>query len=135
MTQRNVKPMSKQHLARRAELAAAIRSGDYTRATGRLEFFEGGSPRHCCLGVACRVAAKHHVKLNDRSDFPGAPSTLIDVYLTGAGGQQPNVARYYGLTQHEQRELAKLNDNHNDTGGFVTSWDEIAQHIEVGDLR
>lgn len=47
----------------------ALRSGDYTQGTGALEFRafsndgEEIGKKHCCLGVACRVAINNGLKV------------------------------------------------------------------------
>lgn len=43
------------------EWVAALKSGDYKQATGRLSVGVGSDTRHCCLGVLCEIAVKHKV--------------------------------------------------------------------------
>lgn len=48
----------KQHVR---ELCAALRSGAYEQARGRLAIQAGDGFRYCCLGVGCEVALRHGV--------------------------------------------------------------------------
>ena len=115
-----VKPLSPQRLARRKELADAIRSGRFERGTG---YLQRSKNMYCCLGVACRVAEQHGTKITESDD-----GHLVGNELE----YQPQVKFYYGFTADEQFCLANLNDNR---GGAAHTWDEIAAHIETGDLR
>lgn len=128
------KPLSEQRLAHRKELADALRSGDYRRTSGTLERRYAGGAQHCCLGLACRVAEKHRVKVVEHEDSNGRGRLYGDI-LSGAGGAaQPNVARYYGFTMSEQRALARMNDAARGAQ-WEYSWDEIAADIETGRWR
>lgn len=42
----------------------ALRSGEYTQGRNKLEKIVDGATRHCCLGVACRVALANGVEMN-----------------------------------------------------------------------
>lgn len=121
-----VKPLSPQRLARRKELAAVLRAGEYKRGTGRLQE-EHRTGRYCCLGVACRVAERHGIAVVVNDD-----AKLRGVILAGA---QRAVESYYGFTTCEQSSLADMNDSQEKDGEYLHSWDEIADHIETGDLR
>lgn len=81
-------------------LVAALRSGEYTQAKGRLHRVirsEGRPPGWCCLGVACDIASKFGLNLARSIEggcdeaFDGAsaylPPSVIDWY--GFDGQNP----------------------------------------------
>jgi hypothetical protein len=121
----NVKPLSEQRLARRKELADALRSGDYKRGNGQLQTPTG---TYCCLGVACRVAEDHGVKV--RQHVGGLHAGKL--FGPTLSHHQPNVERYYGFTQHEQTELAHTNDSFGSKDEYKYSWDTIADAIETG---
>lgn len=119
----NTKPLSPQHRERRRLLADALRSGEYKRAGGTLQ--DGRSkPAYCCLGAGCRVAEKHGLEID--TDSSGG---LIGGLLSTDGfSRYVNVARWYGFTVAEQRELARRND-------AEEPWEAIAEAIELGTYR
>lgn len=68
----------------------ALRSGDYTQATGALVDVDGSNGEivgHCCLGVLCDLAVKAGVKVDyegpkeHRGEYD--PTDPEDVYWTG----------------------------------------------------
>lgn len=117
--------LTEEQIERRKELAAVLRAGECRRGNGRLQ--EANRADHyCCLGVACRVAERHGIAVVVNDD-----AKLRGDLLAGA---QRAVESYYGFTSCEQSSLASLNDA--DAGGsYRHTWDEIADHIETGDLR
>lgn len=72
--------MTKQELGpRQQEWLDALRSGEYEQATCTLESAYGG---FCCLGVACKVAEKHGVRINrERSGTKRVEGTSLEHQL------------------------------------------------------
>lgn len=118
-------PLTAEQIERRKELAAVLRAGEYKRGSGLLQE-EHRAEHYCCLGVACRVAEQHGIAVVVDDDARLRGATLY--------AHQPDVGNYYGFTAIEQSILADMDDQIED-GKYLYSWDEIAAHIETGDLR
>lgn len=87
-------------LARRKLFTAALRSGDYPQGRGNLSEISHGQWRHCCLGVACLIAAEHGLDLPSFDDhgrryysFSGNPD---DEEFTNNVQLPETVAKWYG---------------------------------------
>lgn len=78
----------------------ALRSGEYHQARGQLQNVDA----YCCLGVACRVAEKHGVEVNQQLGFLDGTCLIA----------QPNVKEWLGLASGKgdlkNVSLALLND-------------------------
>lgn len=97
---------------------AALRSGEYRQATGRLKRYfpddEGGGEGYCCLGVACDVMLKNaNLTASERKHIlDSLENDYLPLYT---------VSRWYGLghnnspfvwTKNGSAEvLTSLNDN------------------------
>lgn len=108
-----------QVLENRAKLVAALRSGEFTQATGQLATAEG----HCCLGVACEVAIRegvidHYPSINLFAPYP------VEQWL-GFHGEGLTAVMIDGEVSH-RIGLAGLNDD------YEFTFDEIADVIEDG---
>ena len=98
----------------------ALRSGDYQQATNTLESNRGGS--FCCLGVACRVAEKHGVKIHVTTEGTIEGDSLED---------QPEVKEWLGI-KHDCGQYDSVGESltyDNDTLGL--NFKELADTIEA----
>jgi len=113
--------------ARRRHLVEALRSGEFQQGNGQLErTASDATPKHCCLGVACRVAMRDGLdlevdesRLNTRFDEQQyyAPSSIVEWY-----GFRSNHGGRVGCGA--ATDLAHLNDS-------GLSFAEIADVIEA----
>lgn len=104
----------------KSEWLAALRSGDYEQARGKLKNFD--STEFCCLGVLCDLVAK---KGDGEWDSTNAyikfqyEDTASDTVLPIA------LQRELGIPADIQRELVDMNDD------LRFSFDQIADYIEL----
>ena len=100
-------------------LVAALRSGEYTQARGRLKTDNG----YCCLGVACDVFYQE----TGRGEWENV-NLNTGAWLFGYSGTSlPHVVQdWYGLphTELNSGSMVSLND------GLKWNFDQIADEIE-----
>lgn len=111
----------------RKKLVEALRSGEFTRTTGKL--FDGES--YCCLGVACIVAGKTF-KFERRHNEPSfwhtkeegrfGTDTVMSEAVRHAFGFK-TTSGFFGDPDTFENGLAIMND-------FGSSFEEIADVIE-----
>lgn len=101
----------------------ALRSGDYTQATGALVDVDGSNGEivgHCCLGVLCDLAVKAGVKVDyegpkeHRGEYD--PTDPEDVYWTGVTYDGADA-----LLPKSVRDWAGMKTN---DGSIEIPWDE-----------
>ncbi|MCA1840151.1 MAG: hypothetical protein LC723_07460 [Actinobacteria bacterium] len=116
----------------KAEWLAALRSGEYPKAVGRLRRLEPGPAKHpvgfCCLGVLCDLAARAGIGEWDRIRFESEgsePKTtdLADVVQEWAGLSSADPEIMFEDERGEVR-LSVLND------AFGWDFNKIADVIE-----
>jgi len=105
----------------KADWVAALRSGKYTQAQGRLRISAGDDESnvdgYCCLGVICDVTQKRWVRQHTYW-YALVGSELEPTWY----GMLPKGA--FGLTDNTIRHLANMNDS-------GKSFNEIADWIEA----
>jgi hypothetical protein len=116
----------------KAKWVAALRSGEYKQAVGRLRWKPSGG--FCCMGVLCDLYHKETGKGSwefQESDPKQVGQIVGGVYtFMGADGYAPpEVCEWAGLIQptrptSELHHIAKMNDHHQ------KSFAVIAKHIE-----
>lgn len=123
--------------AHRAELVAALRSGKYKQATNRLVNVDDDDTAvgHCCLGVACDLAAIAGVippRSEDKYDdaFAVLPEPVQEWlgFNGDTGTLKESVPEVVTEYDSPAASLAELNDN---GWGF----DKIADLIEADGVR
>lgn len=99
----------------------ALRSGEYEQGVGALKQhnWDSDTIRHCCLGVACEVAKKMGLELDEHVDSQGV------FFFNGNEGSLPLKVREFAGIGHDDTtsELVRMNDHWSD---FPT----IADYIE-----
>lgn len=133
----------KRNIALIKKWVSALKSGKYHQTTdGQLCHVRGNQTFHCCLGVACRVAAKNgfDIKTMRSGDVPydgdkhinelGADDAVSFEYKGyGSDITLPRTLLHdIGLTQEEESDLIKMNDE-------GQSFKSIARWIENNILR
>lgn len=94
---------------RRAEFYAALRGDEFAQGQEALEkVYSDGTVLHCCLGVACRVAMRQGLKLQDMPDQrEGYKVTTFD----GHDGYLPeSVQCWFAYPEDNPAGAASLND-------------------------
>ncbi len=107
----------------KAELLAALRSGEYEKIIGRLAHPNpDGSVGYCCLGVATAAMAEKGLC---------EPLKLEDGFYRHYNGDlrsvlflSENVAEHYGLNFRDQEVLVNLNDMNG-------TFNEVIEYIET----
>lgn len=97
---------------------AALRSGEYQQARGRLHYNTlAGVPSFCCLGVACDLTKSGEWT-------PGGAYRIGEHLVRGLEIPDVIVADEYGIGFLDQQHLAHLNDN-------GATFAAIADHIDL----
>src|SRR2546423_13169889 len=92
---------------------AALRSGEYKQGTGTLERTVDGETRHCCLGVACRVAMNNGLKFNIIERRPSViNSSTSDTFFDGEVGVLPEPVRKWLGLDSSNPIIAEVNSNY-----------------------
>ncbi len=103
---------------------AALRSGKYHQTSGALCRVENRQTFHCCLGVACRVAAKNGFKVTTLVERGGDNEVTFSYNGYSDGGVLPDTLRdKLGISLHVQSTLVRMNDGDR-------TFKEIADFIE-----
>lgn len=109
----------------RAAWVKALRSGKYHQQTGQLCRVDGNQTYHCCLGVACRVAIKHGIKIDVKRE-----PDIRGVEFDGDGSNMPrHLVTAFGLNFQDTKVLVNLNDRRGQT------FSQIADVIEKLPIR
>jgi hypothetical protein len=91
---------------------AALRSGEFTQATGQLQKHDS----YCCLGVACVIAERSgNVRIHRTQEGIVIGMNLDDF--------QPDVLNWLGMMKSHDFDLSARNDN-----GW--SFESLAKYIE-----
>lgn len=122
------------HKQARDKWVKALKSGKYKQTTGQLGIENDEEQGYCCLGVACEVYDKHHVKkLYKTIDEDG------DVLYDSCSSTLPDKVQHWLGLSHASGRLKESKDNEeyltglNDTAGYT--FKAIAKVIEEGKLE
>jgi hypothetical protein len=82
-------------------LVEALRSGEYVQGEGRLELrYPDGTVKHCCLGVACRIAMANGLRV--ATDNPMPEPGRISIAFDGNRAMLPvSVRDWYGFSDYD----------------------------------
>lgn len=117
----------------------ALRSGEYIQGNGHLAHYQNGQLRHCCLGVACRVAIANGIPVATEEQYYAATDMQKilfdghDAFLPSAVTQWLGVQDVYDdnvmLTDHDSSFGRKISASE---ANDVYHWDfaRIADTIE-----
>lgn len=95
-----MKPTPEQVEHRRLWIAA-LRSGEFQQTTGTMERRIATTVEHCCLGVACRTAMQHGIRLSV-SLVEGANPRAQVAFFDGACGVLPTkVVKWLGSNRDD----------------------------------
>lgn len=95
----------------------ALRSGNYEQGTAYLANYSQGKTKFCCLGVLCEVAGVQRIKNEDKKVFEYGNLRAHSLFYW-------DLLSHFGLTEEQQKHLAKLND------GVRHNFPQIADYIE-----
>jgi hypothetical protein len=88
---------------------AALRSGDYAQARGRLCYVSGSDQSFCCLGVLCEVAGLPRSIANSGAVFYAADGVgALPTHFAAQQGISPTVVLQ--ISDHTRTTLVDLND-------------------------
>lgn len=119
----------------KAKWVSALRSGDYSQASGELHDRQNGG--YCCLGVLCKVMGAEFGDAveNDEGEWKTHDYVphIGDRVLGEDEELKPSVCKELGIP--DQFELIKMNDGFGedpDSLGYVRqhSFNELADYIE-----
>lgn len=130
-----------QQAENRAKWVAALRSGEYKQAVGSLaRQRRDGQRAHCCLGVACELAAAEGVVApalrysDDAEFFVYPPVERPDDGSVGASGVLPTVVQDWLGLDSDNGHISNEDclSQRNDRG---QTFEQIADVIEQGDVK
>ena len=116
---------------RRAEFAAALRSGEYTQGKHMLKRRTKTSVYHCVWGVGCEIYKEHHPDTSNWEDalFNYGDVDKAEMFSVGDGhtfktSPPTEVRDYFGFTDKAVRTMMSRNDQ------MVSSFSGLADFVE-----